>query len=221
MLERDLRTSKSGSDVQAVARAFTLTVLRRVGPERKALVVRFLAQAGLIGSELQNRARFVSRITPPSKLPPIPPPPKVDLSGADLRNVALRSVELYAKSLRHADLRGADFRDALLVAVDFSWANLRGADFRGADMREFIAVGRQTNFFGACMTGVRFAGANLSGLDLSADGGNVDFSRADLTNTVLIGSDLVEPKYEGAKTKGTVFPLPPKPGWPTLPPSCR
>jgi len=209
MLERDLRTSRPGSDVQAVARAFTLTVLRRLDPERKGLVVRFLGQAGLIGSEV--RVPQGANQPPRARRVPVQmPPPKVDLAGADLRDVALPFAELTAKSFEGADLRGADFRGAYLEASNFKDADLRYADFREAYFVLFLFAGRPTSFDGACLTGARFAGANLVGTEFgAARGRNVDFSRAILAEADLRQADLISAKLDGATTEGTRFP----PGW--------
>jgi uncharacterized protein YjbI with pentapeptide repeats len=155
MLERNLRTSQRGSEVQAVARAFTLTVLRRLDSSRKAAVVRFLSEAGLIGSELLPGGPIIDALHAPPRLPARMPPSKIDLDGADLRNIPLRSVALFARSLEGADLRGADFRGAFLVAVKFDRADLRKADFGGAYTR------RHTKGRGAIRLSRAMGGAGL------------------------------------------------------------
>jgi uncharacterized protein YjbI with pentapeptide repeats len=208
MLERDLRTSRPGSEVQAVARAFTLTVLRRLDSERKGLVVRFLSQAGLIGSELQNRVPFVDFRHPPTRLRTEMPPSKVNLGGADLRNVALRSTELIAKSFEGADLRGADFREAHLEATTFDQADLRNADFRDALLGSFVSSGRPASFREACVTDARFDSAEMDGINFSAQGVNVDLSHANLERADLRNAILSKPKLVGAVTRGTRFPPP-------------
>ncbi|HEY9659000.1 MAG TPA: hypothetical protein V6C65_11150, partial [Allocoleopsis sp.] len=48
LIDRELRTSKPDSDVRAIARARTLTVLRELDSERKGQLILFLAEAGLI-----------------------------------------------------------------------------------------------------------------------------------------------------------------------------
>jgi hypothetical protein len=80
MLDRRLLRSKPRSDVQAVARTATLTTIRRLDGEHRALVVKFLHEARL----LKHRAR-------------------VDLSGANLGRAKLRDA-----SLDREDLSGAD-----------------------------------------------------------------------------------------------------------------
>ncbi len=106
-------------DVRAVAQAHTVTVLRRLDGDRKASILRFLYEAGLI-----TKGRSV-----------------LDLSGADLRKVSLRKA-----NLREVDLSSADLREAYLNRADLSGANLKradlsgaylvDADLRGADLRE-------------------------------------------------------------------------------------
>jgi len=74
--------------LKTVARARTLTVLPRLDSGRKARVVQFLHESGLI-----HRDRAV-----------------IDLSGADLRETDLREA-----NLRGANLRGANLNRAYLV----------------------------------------------------------------------------------------------------------
>ena len=202
MLDRDLLTSARGSQVRTVARGFTLTALRRLDARRKGLVVRFLAQAGLVGflpdwdyAEFR-RAGFSGW-----------PEPKVDLNDADLRDVELRGVQLFGVNFKSADLRGADFRDAYLVATDFDNANLRGADFRGTrtSMRPWMSW-HPTSFSGACLTDARFADAVLVGVNLGAYGWNVDFSRADVRRADFYWGNITRSNFGGTKTEAAHFP---------------
>lgn len=216
MLDRDLWTRRPSPEVRAVARTFTLTVLRRLDPVRKGLVVRFLAQAGLIGPGLPRGFPPVAAAEPAG---PGDPPigredvayvylprtrtPKVDLTGADLRDVQLRGVDLIGRSLKGADLRGADLREADLVATTFDEADLRDADLSGARMGDLslgipIANELDTSFALACVTGARFVGADMSGLRFEGIGWNVDFSHANLERAVM-RTNLSEVKLEGTK----------------------
>jgi hypothetical protein len=45
LLEKDLRNSKAGSEVRTLARARTLTVLRRMDGARKGSIMQFLAES--------------------------------------------------------------------------------------------------------------------------------------------------------------------------------
>src|SRR5215217_8341187 len=103
--------------LKTVARARTLTVLPRLDSGRKARVVQFLHESGLI-----HRDRAV-----------------IDLSGADLRETDLREANLRGANLRGTDLRGTDLRGTDLCEADLSRAHLSRADLSrvylgGADL---------------------------------------------------------------------------------------
>jgi len=101
-----------------VARARTLTVLARLDGPRKAQVVQFVYEAGLIARG--QHGLDLSR---------------ADRSEANLSRAKLSGANLYEASLKEADLHGADLYKAnLLGETSLSWANLRGANLRGADL---------------------------------------------------------------------------------------
>ena len=141
LLDRHLRRRRSLDAGWDVARARTLTVLRRFsgerGSARKAVVLRFLYE-----SHLLDKAR-----------------PSVNMSAADFSNADLRAATLRGASLRGigltgallsgADLRDAELSNAVLIGAMLDeatlpravlWkaqldeANLCGADLRGAMM---------------------------------------------------------------------------------------
>ena len=94
--------------------------------------------------------------------------PRINLSGADLRDADLSDADLRGADLRDADLRGADLRGADLRGADLSGADLRGAVLRGADLR-----------------GADLRGADLSDADLRyADLRGADLSDADLRGAI-------------------------------------
>ncbi len=105
LLDKNLSSSQPGSDVREVARARTLTALRRVGTNRKGEVLRFLHEAGLI-----YRGNAIVDLR------------AADLSGADLSNIKLSGTEL----------SGIDFSNANLNNVLLDGANLKGANLTGA-----------------------------------------------------------------------------------------
>src|SRR5215216_325432 len=90
--ERPLLWTQPDDNLSVVAWARTKTVLRRMGPERKGNVLRFVNEAGLI-----NKHRPVFR-----------------LSGADLREADLQESFLKYVNLHGADLRGATLTSANL-----------------------------------------------------------------------------------------------------------
>ena len=159
VLDKKLRESDEAdtSGVRAVARAQTLTTLRRLNGERRGTVVRFLHESHLI-----TRDKLI-----------------MDLRGADLRGTNLHEASLYKISLLQADLRGAnlrganmaeaflikaDLREALLTMSILPEADLRGAILCGANMR--LAFLRGANLPGADLSGADLAGIDLSGADL-------------------------------------------------------
>src|SRR5215203_478860 len=110
MLEKDLRNSDEDSEVRTLARARTLTVLKRLEASRKGEIMQFLDEADLV--------RRVGDSAP-----------VIELSRADLRDASLAAVDL-----RGAELSTAQLHDATLGAADLSEANLCGANLRGADL---------------------------------------------------------------------------------------
>jgi len=101
-----LRKSKEGSEVRMLARARTVTALRRLDAEHNRSILDFLGDAKLIGD---------------------PNNPIIDLSGADLD-----SVKLNATNLMGAVLRGSNLSSAKVNSADLRGADLRGADLTGA-----------------------------------------------------------------------------------------
>ncbi len=143
--DRGLRISQPEDEVQDVARAHTLAALRRVEGSRKAAIVQFLREAGLID---KNKPIVVLR--------------GADLRDADLREANLswahlRAANLEGANLHEADLRAADLREANLYGADLHDANLEGADLREADLRE-------ANLSWAYLRAANLRAANLTGV---------------------------------------------------------
>jgi hypothetical protein len=76
LLERDLRTSEKDSEVRTLARARTLTALKRLDPSRKTVVMQFLVEADLVQG-VDGRE------------------PVISLSGADRGDVNLSGADLH------------------------------------------------------------------------------------------------------------------------------
>jgi uncharacterized protein YjbI with pentapeptide repeats len=132
-------TALHNSTASTIARARTLAVLRSVkSRERKASVVRFLYESGLIHKEGTV----------------------VDLSGADLSGADLFRTDLKWTDMKWADLSWTDLFETNLSGADLSGANLEGADLREADLRE-------ADLSGARLLWADLSGANLEGADLS------------------------------------------------------
>jgi uncharacterized protein YjbI with pentapeptide repeats len=135
--DRPLRRSKGGEEVRILAKERTLRVLPRLDSERKARVLQFLYETGLIIKE-----RSV-----------------VDLLGADLR-----AANLGGANLRGANLRGADLSRANLVGTDLRRADLRGANLREANLSRADLI--SANLSGAYVGRADLSLADLSGVDL-------------------------------------------------------
>jgi hypothetical protein len=111
--ERPLRRAQRGDNLSAVSRARTVAVLQRLESLRKATVLQFLYEAGLI-----TRHRVV-----------------LDLRKADLSTVFLDRTDL-----TEVNLDGAEMQRALLFAVNLTGAsmietNLSSADLRGVQLQ--------------------------------------------------------------------------------------
>jgi uncharacterized protein YjbI with pentapeptide repeats len=109
LLTEGLRSSDPQSEVRDLARARTLTALRRLDGPRKGLLVRFLREAKLS---------------------------QVNLANAQLRGAVLWFADLKGANLKEADLTGAQLWFADLQSADLTRANLSGAEFTGANLSD-------------------------------------------------------------------------------------
>ena len=110
------------SPARGTARTRTLAVLRSLDGGRKAQLLQFLYESGLIG-----------------------PSPAVWLNGADLSDAQLNEAVLRKAELRGVHFERASFRSAMLEQADF-----RGSDFSRADFTAASVEG--TNFTQANLT---------------------------------------------------------------------
>lgn len=157
LLEKGLHTSEPEAEVRKIARARTLTVLRELNGERKAILLRFLHESGLITKE--KSVVYLSG---------------ADLSGAklsraylhdiDLSNTNLREADLTKANLGNANLNGADLRGANLTETYLDLADLRKADLTMADLEATILF--EADLEGANLTRARLHKAVLQGASL-------------------------------------------------------
>jgi uncharacterized protein YjbI with pentapeptide repeats len=178
----------ASAPARTVARSVTVVTLRRLGSERAADVLKFLAEAGLLTgrdgvlAEADLRGADFTRA----------PLTSANLKGANLRGAKLSGARLGAADLRETDLRRADLRaanleDAGLISADLRGAYLSGAslsiatitdaDLSGADLR--LANLEFADFSGATLKGANFEGARLGGPPTTAPA--AEFSDSDLT----------------------------------------
>jgi pentapeptide repeat protein len=121
--------------LRTVARARTLTVLPRLGGDRKARVVQFLYESGLI-----TKDKVI-----------------VDL----LKGANLHGANLGEAQLSYANLSKADSQGARLIKADLSHADLGDAKLSLADLGD--AKLSKANLRGAGLSGADLSGADLSG----------------------------------------------------------
>jgi uncharacterized protein YjbI with pentapeptide repeats len=107
-----LYNASPGDNLSSVARARTLTALPRLAGDRKARVVQFLYESGLIYKE------------------------HTFLNESDLIERRHNIVSLRGANLSEANLRGDNLRDANLRDANLRDANLNVADLRGAILSE-------------------------------------------------------------------------------------
>jgi uncharacterized protein YjbI with pentapeptide repeats len=119
MLDRDLRSSAGGDEVRLLARARTVTILRRLDPVRNRDILQFLREA---------------RLTTPEE--PILEFTETNLSEADLRAANLESFDLEHTDLSDADLRDANLSYAYLHDTNLERANLQGANLKKANLSD-------------------------------------------------------------------------------------
>jgi uncharacterized protein YjbI with pentapeptide repeats len=162
--------------LRTLARARTLTVLRRLDGERKGRVLQFLYESRLIFAE--------DRVV-------------LDLKGADLVEAGLRWAFLRATNLVETNLSGANLVDANLVEANLVEANLSGANLRGAILIE--ARLRGTNLSEANLSEADLREADLSHASLyKADLTQSDLSGADLSDAYPIEAKLSRAILHGA-----------------------
>ncbi len=191
LLDKKLRESAEGDEVRGVARAQTLTALRRVGRVRRHAIVEFLYEARLIGYlHLIDRAMTHHDVSgveeeEQAKIEPA----IVDLYDADLRGAELSGIDLAGACLRLASLDEAHLDGASLMFIALNGAILDGADLTGANLS-------RGTLSGATLVGARLSGAWLWGANLEA---------ANLRDAHLDGALLNTATFRNANLEGAVL----------------
>jgi hypothetical protein len=136
-----LLTKPPAQELQAnardIARTRTLTALRLLDGGRKAQLLQFLREAGLIDHEpvvLLNGADFDRALLA-----------EANLSRCEMRGVYFRHASIRDANLVEADLRGSDFSNADLRNANLNNANLVQAIMRNADLRGATLSGARTD----------------------------------------------------------------------------
>ena len=146
LLEKELRTSKEGSEVRTLAKARTLTALQRLDANHNRIILRFLREAKLIrgGPSVVNLTN-------------------ADLQGAELRGADLNSIHLEGADLTGADLTGANLSYTYLHSTQLERANLQRADLTEAVLNDAKDTDDPpANLQGADLTSAVLKGAKVT-----------------------------------------------------------
>jgi len=200
LLDKDkpLRQSKDGDEMRTLARARSLTVLRRLDTERKSRVLQFLNEAQLITTK-RSGAIFAQDHG------------LLDLAGADLSSINLYEADLSwtdlgGANLGHTYLESANLGVANLSSTDLSgallgWANLHSANLRSANL--YASNLDQADLRKAILTEADLGGAELFAANLTiANLRNADLSEARLSGAYLSGANLREADLRDANLEG-------------------
>jgi uncharacterized protein YjbI with pentapeptide repeats len=176
MLDRGLRTSEEGSSVRLLARARTITILRRLDSERNSDILQFL-----------HEAQLISGTDPDVRLD------NSNLSGANLSRVALGGVDLSGVDLSNANLSETDLSNANLSNAYLNKADMIAVNLFEADLK--FAILHKANLMYADLTKANLSKALLNSADLS----NAYLNGADLSNTKGVTEEQLEAQTKNLK----------------------
>jgi arabinogalactan oligomer/maltooligosaccharide transport system substrate-binding protein len=184
--------SNPGEMVRQVARERTLTTLRRLDVNHRGIVLRFLQDARLVGT--QDAVINLSNADLSNE----------DLSGIDLHSIDLNGDNFSGSNLQGADLYGSDLINATLGNANLnsadlgearlSNASLNSANLENAHLSNALLDG--ANLRNATLSGAHLSDTDLNGADLSyatfnsAHLNSANLSYADLSGASLNGADL-------------------------------
>jgi hypothetical protein len=162
LLDRGLGKPDAPEELKTVARARTLTVLRRLDPPRKGLLMRFLQDARLTvgktaiclsGADLSGADLTVADLT------------GVFQARLDAEDTNLAEATLMLTNLAGTCLVGARLNGAYLNTTDFTKARLQNAKLNkvfGMDPIFIDAKLNKADLTGAILVDANFAGADLT-----------------------------------------------------------
>lgn len=127
ILKYNLIEKQQNNPARDIARTRTLAALRSLDGDRKAQLLQFLYESGLIG-----------------------PDPIVLLNGADLTGAVLDEAVLVDAVLRGVHFEDASFKNSTLDSADLRGSNFSRGDFSGASMKDANLT--QANLTNAKMT---------------------------------------------------------------------
>ena len=188
LLNKNLGSSKNGSQVGNIARSLTLTTLQDLDPDRKGMLLRFLYESGLI-----------NRIDP-----------LVSLNGANLSGIRIQEmftskyvINIIEVDLSNSDLSNADLNHANLPNISLVHSNLEFTDLDGANLSRVSLVNANLIFAilgDAQLDNASLGNASLAGAFLNnANLYYADLAGADLSDAHLNGANLSHANLKGAK----------------------
>ncbi len=164
-------SSPLGDDLRSMATARTLTILPDLSVSRKATVLKFLHDAGLI-----------KRPNDPNIKDPVVNLNGADFSGVDLSGFVLGGANLPFVHFHKTNLTRADLSSAYLAGADLTRANLRFAQLYSPQQTVDLTGAKLVN---ADLTGANFIQAKLTNADLTgATVTNADFTHVIWSNTI-------------------------------------
>jgi hypothetical protein len=178
LLKEKLREAPN-EEAWNVARVRTLTVLRGLNASRNGIVLRFLRDIELVGT--QESRLFIA----------------ANLEGADLKGVNLNDTNLEAARLEGADLEKAFLISANLESAILRNSNLACAHLGKAHLNRAVLSDSKLRNAGLYYTDLRntnLKDANLEGADLR----NSNLQNANMENAILKGADLRGANLQGA-----------------------
>lgn len=198
LLEKKLGDADEDEVVRKIARVRTLTVLRNLDPARKASILSFLYDSGLIhkgiaGGILNLKGADFSLADIGSAN--LSADSRVSLRWMRVHSLYgdLQKVMLAGVNLRKARLRGINLQEAELSETYLSDADLEAANLEKANLHE--ARLRYTILKEAILTKANLQGAYLH---------HANLKNANLCEAVLSGADLKEADLEGANLTGVI-----------------
>lgn len=175
VIDKGLNTTPPRPEVEAIAKARTITILQRLDRTRRDSLLTLLAELRL--TELLAEANL----------------PEANLTGADLSRANLTRANLTRARLNEANLTGADLTKANLTEAYLTRANLTRANLNEANLTGAYLIGTdltEAYLIGADLTGADLTRANLSGANLSG----ADLTFANLTKAQIQISQLNDTK---------------------------
>lgn len=137
LTEKNLAASPPNSPVRALAKVYTDSLLPKLDKNRLVLVLRFLADANLLGDN-----------------------PITDFSNLDLSNMDLSEINLQGAKLWHADFSGANLERANLSQTELYWAKFIGTKLTSTNLTHAELF--HANLIKADLSFADLTGANLS-----------------------------------------------------------